>query len=195
MKKFFVPTFILFLILKLPNAYGAEIKFGEINKTEGKPLMEALSGRKTSRSFSNKAIDNDILGKILWVAGGINRDNGKKTVPLARNKNDISIYVLRNDGVWLYNPKKNLIKQINNDGIKEKGIIKLAFVSNSSSYVENGFAYLHAGSMYQNVALFCASEGLGNVVKASFDKKDLAAKLMLGKDDSILITQIIGWVK
>ncbi|MDR0571942.1 MAG: hypothetical protein LBG48_03785 [Rickettsiales bacterium] len=195
-KIFYVFVFALFLFLQ--SSYSSEIgvvRFKKIDKTGGKPLMETLDKRKTDREFSEKLISNDILGNLLWAAGGVNRNNNKKTVPFARNKNDISIYVLRSDGVWLYKPEENLIIQVGSNGIEKNGIIQLVFVSDSPDYVKNGFAYLHAGSMYQNVALFCASVGLGNMVEGTFDEKNLATKLILSKDDKILITQKIGWIE
>ncbi|MDR2760849.1 MAG: nitroreductase family protein [Rickettsiales bacterium] len=194
MRKIFC-VFCLLFLLKPLQSFGAEIKFGNVKGGENKPLMKALAERKTDRIFSKKPISDELQGKILWAAAGVNRKNGKKTVPFARNVNDILLYVLRSDGVWLYNPENNAITQISADGIEEDGIIKLVFVSNSEDYVKNGIAQMHAGSMYQNAALVCASEGLGNVVEGMFNEKDLTKKLQLKKGEKIIITQKIGWVK
>ena len=51
---------------------------------------------------------------------------------------------------------------------------------------------MQAGSMYQNVALYCAAKGLNNVVRADFQKSDLAAALGID-EDTILISQVVGY--
>lgn len=45
----------------------------------------------------------------------------------------------------------------------------------------------------QNVALYCASEGLGNVVRTSFDIPKLEEILQLRPAQSILLAQTIGY--
>jgi len=57
------------------------------------------------------------------------------------------------------------------------------------------FSPMHAGSAYQNVALYCAEKGIGNVVRAYFDKAGVAAALGLGKDEFAIVSQTIGWKK
>ena len=50
----------------------------------GKPLMECFSLRRSSRSFSSKALPDQIIGEVLFAADGVTRSNGRKTVPTAR---------------------------------------------------------------------------------------------------------------
>jgi hypothetical protein len=50
----------------------------------GKPLMQALKERKTSRSFSQKKLPMQMVSDLLWAAFGINRpDANKRTAPSA----------------------------------------------------------------------------------------------------------------
>lgn len=43
----------------------------------GKPLMQALKDRQTSRDFSNRKLSAQVLSDLLWAAFGINRpDSG-----------------------------------------------------------------------------------------------------------------------
>lgn len=49
--------------------------------------------------------------------------------------------------------------------------------------------------MVQNIALFCASAGLANVVRAWFDRGALTQAMGLGEDQQILITQTVGFPK
>lgn len=69
--------------------------------TKGKPLMQTLSGRATNRSFTAKPLSDKLLGDLLWAAYGVNRPNGKRTIPTAQNRQDLEIYVLRRRA-WLY---------------------------------------------------------------------------------------------
>jgi len=45
----------------------------------GKPLMQALKDRKSSRAFSTEKLPVQVLGNLLWAAFGINRpDTGHR---------------------------------------------------------------------------------------------------------------------
>src|SRR5690242_1587996 len=69
----------------------------------GKPLMEVLKERKSTRSFSSQKLPMPTLGNLLWAAFGINRpDTGQRTAPSAMNRQEIDIYVATADGLYLY---------------------------------------------------------------------------------------------
>ena len=51
---------------------------------------------------------------------------------------------------------------------------------------------MQAGSMYQNVALYCAARGLNNVVRGYYQKEDLAAALGIDAD-TVIISQVVGY--
>jgi nitroreductase len=51
------------------------------------------------------------------------------------------------------------------------------------------------GFISQNVYLFCASEGLGTVVRGSVDRKALAEKMGLRPDQRITLSQSVGYPK
>ena len=52
-----------------------------------------------------------------------------------------------------------------------------------------------AGFISQNVYLFCASEGLATVVRASVPKADLAKALKLQETQVIVLAQSVGYPK
>ena len=70
-----------------------DIKLPAPKTNGGMPLMEALQKRVTQRDFSSKMLSDQQLADLLWAANGINRDNGKRTAPSARNCQEIDIYV------------------------------------------------------------------------------------------------------
>jgi hypothetical protein len=79
--------------------------------TGGKPLMEALGERRSTREFSPRALPIQILSDLLWAATGVNRpESGKRTAPSARDWREIDIYVVTAEGVWRYDADAHLLR-------------------------------------------------------------------------------------
>ena len=89
-----------------------DIKLPEPQKTGGMPLMEALAARQSQRTFSAKPLSNQQLADLLWAAFGVNRADGKRTAPSARNGQEVDIYVALPSGLYLYQAKSNTLEQI-----------------------------------------------------------------------------------
>ena len=69
--------------------------------------MEALANRQSTREFSNdKLLNEQQLSDLLWAACGFNRED-KLTIPTALNKQEITVYVIKPEGAWLYAAKEN----------------------------------------------------------------------------------------
>ena len=96
----------------IPAQEGKPVQLPQPQMDAGRPLMQALKDRKSSRAFSNEKLSNQVLSNMLWAAFGVNRpESGKRTAPSARNWQEIDIYVATADGVSLYDasvgyPKK-----------------------------------------------------------------------------------------
>ncbi|MDR3244591.1 MAG: nitroreductase family protein, partial [Elusimicrobiota bacterium] len=173
------------------NSQANAISLPAPQKTGGKPLMETLSLRKGERNMSNKALSLQQLSGLLWSAWGINRPDGRRTVPTAMNKQDINVYVVLENGVWLYDAAKNQLIQILAQDVRSKfspagATLLFAVPSNDK------FAKMHVGSLYQNAALYCASEGLANIVKAN-GADALKGVLSLPSNYEIVIIQAVGY--
>jgi nitroreductase len=87
-------------------------------KTGGKPLMEVLNARKSTRSFSSQKISQQMLSNLLWAAFGQNREMIKsesvassgrpgRTAPSGMNLQEIDIYVALAEGVYVYESSSN----------------------------------------------------------------------------------------
>ena len=175
--------------------------------TGGGELMKLLSERRTTRDFVKIELSPRQISEILYSAFGINRADGRRTVPTALNKQDLSVYVLFSSGVYRYEAvKNNLISVSDGDfrkysagrtGLGESGAMTLVIVSDTSKWKNGDLKYpsVHAGSAIQNVYLYCASEGLGTVVCASYDEAALTKALKLNDNERIILTQIIGGMK
>lgn len=198
MKNILFASLFLSSVLFVQNVYALETKrLPEPQTNGGKPLMEALKDRKTSRSFSDRPLEPQMLSDMLWAAFGINRPaEGKRTAPTAMNRQDIDVYVLDAAGVWRYEAKENaLILVLEKDlrsvmasqSFAAKAPVTLLYVAENN--ITSG---MHAGSLYQNVGLFCASAGLNNVVRR-MDKDQLTQALPLPAGKEVIVSQSVGY--
>lgn len=198
MKNILLSSLFLSVLFAVQNVYALETKQLPAPRTDGgKPLMEALKERKTSRSFSDRPLEEQVLSDMLWAAFGINRPaEGKRTAPTALNKQNIDIYVLDAAGVWRYDAKTNTLAAVMQKDLRPvmdsqpfaaKAPVTLLYVAEND--VTSG---MHAGSLYQNVGLFCASAGLNNVVRR-MDKDKLTQALSLPAGKEVIVSQSVGY--
>ena len=57
----------------------------------GKPLTEALRLRRSTREYSSRPLDLQVLSDLLWSAYGINRPSGDRTAPYWRQWSSTSM--------------------------------------------------------------------------------------------------------
>jgi SagB-type dehydrogenase family enzyme len=198
-----------FLLMFVANVHAQEIIKLPAPKTEGgMPLMQALKERESRREFSSRELPPEILSSLLWAAWGINRPDGHRTAPSARNLQDIDVYVAMSDGLYLYEAKNHQLKKILNEDIRAatgnqeyvaKAALNLIYVSDlarlkvTDPMAVEFFTGAHAAFLSQNVYLFCASEGLSTVVRGNIDKAALAKIMKLRKDQKITLAQSVGY--
>jgi SagB-type dehydrogenase family enzyme len=177
----------------------------------GKPLMQALKDRHTTREFSSEKLSPQVLSNLLWAAFGINRaDTGKRTAPSAMNWQEIDIYVATADGLYVYDAKGNKLDRVLAEDVRGATgmqpfvkdapldlvyVADLAKTGKSSAEDKNFYTAVDAGFIAQNVYLFCASEGLAVVVRGNVDRAALAKVMKLRPDQKILLGQTVGYPK
>lgn len=190
---------------------SGNIKLPEPAKEGGKPLMNCLNERHSSREFSDKEIPLQMLSDLLWAGYGINREgDGKHTIPTSMNRQNMELYAIIPQGVYRYNEKANeleLIQAGNHMSAAGKqdfvGTSKLNIIvvsdmeklGDGSPEVKAMTAGIHAGSIIQNIYLYCASAGLNAVVRAWFDQEALAGTLRLTGNKQVILAQTIGFAK
>lgn len=76
-------------------------------KQGGMSLSEALSLRKTCREYKADMLSLQQISQLFWSAFGVNRADGKRTAPTARNWQEITLYMLTSKGAWAYAAKEN----------------------------------------------------------------------------------------
>lgn len=174
----------------------------------GSPLLQLLRKRKSSREFSPKPLPVEVLSNLLWAGFGINRPDGKRTAPSAMNWQDMDIYVILPDGLYLYDPKANQLKLIVAEDLRglagiqpfvKEAPANLIYVSDYGKMGDRPseakilYSGAHAGFISQNVYLYCASEGLATVVRALIDIPALSKAMKLRSDQKIILAQSVGY--
>ena len=176
----------------------------------GKPLMQALKERKSTREYSPEKLSPQVLSNLLWAGWGINREDGRRTAPSASNRQEIEVYAVTADGAYIYDAKANtLIPAVKGDFRKQTGTVpfvaeaplNLVYVAdfsklgNGDDNAKNATANANTGLIAQNVYLFCASEGLGTVVRGSVPRAELSKALNLRPEQRITLAQTVGYIK
>jgi len=183
-------------------------KLPEPQLTIGKPLMEVLKARKSSRDFKHEKLPAQTLSNLLWAAWGINRpEAGKRTAPSARNKQEIDVYVATAGGLFVYDAKNHSLELILSQDIRAKcgtqdyvknAPVNLVYVADYSRMTERPdtekppTSWADTGFISQNIYLYCASEGLAPVVRALIDRDELAKAMKLRPDQKITLSQSVG---
>jgi nitroreductase len=208
---FAVAVCLVFTAGLLAPAFGQELKPIKLPQPEldgGKPLMQALKDRQSSRKYRNGNISHQTLSNLLWAAFGINRpDSGKRTAPSALNRQEIDVYVAMAQGLYLYDPKGNALTPVVPKDLRaltgtqsyvKNAALNLVYVADLSKMgggeerLKMYIAAADTGFIGQNVYLFCASEGLATVFRASIDRKRLGEAMKLRPDQRITFAQTVG---
>ena len=177
----------------------------------GKPLMQVLKDRQSSREFRGDKLPLQLLSNMLWAGWGINRQDGRRTAPSASNKQEIDIYVVLPDGAYVYDAKANALSPVASGDLRAltgtqpfpaTASLNLVYVADGTKAgrpVTDPQQALHIGAdtgfIAENVYLFCASEGLATVVRASVDKAALGKALKLKDTQLIVLSQSVGYRK
>jgi nitroreductase len=176
----------------------------------GKPLMQALKLRATSRAFAPDPLPPQTLANLLWAAWGINRpQEGKRTAPSARNWQEIEVVVLTAIGAYVYDAATNALKPLVSGDLRALGGVQefvkdapvtLVFVADTARMggdpaEQKPMAWADAAFISQNVYLYCASEGLATGVRAMVDRPALAKALKLRDPQLVTFAQSVGFPK
>lgn len=221
MKRIIFLLLAVFLFIEISDAQKKSIAPLDLNTFEviklqtpdtvgGKHLMRAIKLRKTDRQFDNKNLSLRDLSNILWVANGINRTNGKRTVPSAMALYPLKTFAVLSNGIYLYNPQKHQLEPVvkgdyrNLAGLQDfvkSAPLNLVFIADYSVYEARKItgekriylASLDAGHCSQNVYLYCASEGMKCVVRAGANEKELLKLLNLNENHQFIVAQTVGY--
>jgi SagB-type dehydrogenase family enzyme len=177
----------------------------------GMSLMQALRLRRSAREFSREKMPDQMLSNLLWAAFGINRPETEgRTAPSAHNWQEIDVYVIIERGLFLYEAKGHLLQLVKSEDLRtqagtqafvQEAPVNLIYVSDTSKMgqaTQNEkeiYAAADTGFIAENVYLYCASDGLATVVRASVDKSALSKAMQLRPEQNIVLAQSVGYPK
>ncbi len=210
LSRFFLTVF--FCTSLTAGVFAQDIILPAPLKQGGKPLMQALNERQSTRTFTGDELSLQQLSDLLWAAWGINRPSEKKrTAPSARNIQEIDIYVTFQKGLFVYDAQNHILKQVHDRDIRSltgtqdfvgKAPLNLVYVADMAKMNKKEgdpvadsellWSYANCGFIAQNVYLYCASENLGCVVRGLIPKDKLAPEMGLRSNQIILLAQTVG---
>lgn len=172
-------------------------------------LEEAISERRSKRSFSKRPLTEKQLSQVLWAAQGITDVGGlKRSAPSGGALYPSDIYAVIGEncveaitaGVYLYRPEKHSILKIA-DGDRRKAlavaslrqmwmadaavlfVISLEYGRVTGKYGDRGIRYalIESGHIGQNICLQCQALGIASCIVGAFDDQEVAKVVDTGK--------------
>ena len=213
MKKQFLTVLVFLVGFGIPvlaKGPAKEIKLLQPDYLKGKPVLQTIKDRHSSREFADRQLDIQTLSELLWAAGGINREDGRRTFPTAMNAQEIDIYVFMKDGVYLYVPQENKLVLVlsgdkrtatGNQAFVADAALNIVYVSDlekirgSDDNWKMLMTAVNIGHSSENVYLYCASADLACVVRAFIDGPAVANLLKLKDSQRIIIGLSVGYKK
>ncbi|HDR52246.1 MAG TPA: SagB/ThcOx family dehydrogenase, partial [Mariniphaga anaerophila] len=131
-----------------------------------------------------------------------------RTAPSARAVHEYDIYIIKNDGWYVYDAEQHAMLKMGNENLQEHAgsqdyvqtaPVNLVFVADFDRmevYDEEMKVFYSAtnvGFISQNVYLWCASEGLGTVVRGLIDKEKAKEVLKLRPNQHVILAQTVGY--
>ncbi len=185
-------------------------------------VLEALRLRHTTRDIGAGEVSLQALADILWAAQGVNRNAGPfggigLTAGSASNSQEMRVYVLLEEGAYLYEPEPHRLAAVAARDLRPLAIgrgqqpagaeapVRLVYVVDLERFQHSGFPepglydpeiqksyyYVDVGLIAQNVYLAATALGLA-VWFHNCDKQTLSEALDLGPELRPLFGQTIG---
>ena len=206
MKKLVVA--LLLVMMLCPAVFAEDIALPEPEKSGGIGVVDAVAARQSVGDFVDTELTMQQLSNLLWIAGGINRENGKLTYATASNFQDMVIYAFTKSAVYRYNPQNHSVTAVADGDYRKltggqpfvaKAAVDLLYIQDTGKWPEGrpadvvlncGFA--HAGLSMQNVYLYAASLGWGARTRMNFDRDALRELLKLTDKHNFTLMQCVG---
>ena len=198
-------AFVFFALISISSVMNAQdIQLPTPQTTGGMTLNEALMNRQTAREFAKGELTHQQLSDLLWAANGVNRKDGKRTAPSARNCQEIDVYVVLQDAAYLYDANANtLVFQKKGDFRKDfvmqpfaaTAPVLLVFVANYDKMnmddsAKEFYGATDAGYVSQNVYLYSAANQMNTVVLGSIQRDKI--KEVFGFNGKAILGQPVG---
>jgi nitroreductase len=187
------------------------IQLNAPTQERGANIMEALANRHSTREFSPEKLSLQDLSDLLWAANGVNRPDGRRTAATARNNQDIDVYVIMEEGSYLYDAQAQALTLVAEGDYRgliadaqlpvKEAPVSLLMVSDLSRFtgmdveVQKQWGALDAGIVSQNIMLFASACGLVTVPRVYMKKDELKETLHLSATQVPMINNPVGHPK
>ncbi|MDH6313947.1 SagB-type dehydrogenase family enzyme [Parabacteroides sp. PFB2-10] len=211
MKRIIVLLVVLAMGLSMQAQEMKVIKLNAPNKTKGEAVMKVFNQRQSVREYAAKELSQQDLSDLLWAANGVNRADGRRTAPSARNVQDVDIYVVMKEGAYLYDAKAHQLNPVapgdhraaiaaSQDYVKTAPVClvlvsDLSRMGNPQAEQTKLMAAVDVGIVCQNINIACAGLGLATVPRGIMNHAELAKALQLKDTQLLLMNNPVGYPK
>ncbi len=176
---------------------------------DGKPpLQQLLRARRSTREFLSEPLTLQQLAELLWSACGVSSgETQRRTAPSAHGWQEISVYALLPEAAYRYDAIHHRLILVRAEDLRAaSGLQEFAATAPLNLVYVVDFELMHeappeerrflsaidTGCIAQNVYLYCTEEGLGTVVRALIDRRELAGALGLSSTERVVLAQSVG---
>ena len=175
-------------------------------------VEEAISNRRSVRSFSSIPLTDKMLSQLLWSAQGITDTRRRfRAAPSAGATYPLETYVVTAEGVFHYLPDKHALEEIRKGDVRkylskaalgqpwvQTAPVSVVFAAvperTTRRYGQRGYMYIHmeAGHAAENLHLQAVALGLVSVPVGAFDDAEVSKVLGLPKGETPLYIIPVG---
>ncbi|ERP32194.1 SagB/ThcOx family dehydrogenase [Chitinivibrio alkaliphilus] len=184
--------FILFFVFFIQATYPTQA-LPTRDSTAESALEQTIRKRRSHRTFTNTALSEEEISRILFAGQGITEDtHGFRTAPSAGATYPLSLYVFTEEGVFLYVPTEHHLKKISSEDSREmlsQAALGQDFIAEAGAtflfsaipqrttnrYGSRGmqYIYMECGHAAQNMLLQATDLGLSGVPVGAFTEEAL----------------------
>jgi len=213
----------LLMLLASAAGYAGDLSLPSPSRKGTVSVEEALSSRRSHRSFQGRALTLTQFSQMLWAAYGVTAvSSGRslKTAPSAGATYPIDIYAVVGEGgvesaapgVYHYRPESHSVRPVSSGDARTQVaaaclrqmwmapaplliVITGEYARCSAKYGPRGIIYtqIEAGHVGQNVFLQAEALGLKAGIVGAFDKEDLQRALHIPAAHEPLLVMPVGY--
>lgn len=175
-------------------------------------VEEAISKRRSVRSFDSKALTEAEISQLLWAAQGItSKRRGFRASPSAGATFPLETYLVTEKGVFHYLPEKHALEEVRKGDVRGKLslaalgqrfvrqapasiVFTAVFERTTRRYGSRGNMYVHmeAGHAAENIHLQAVALGLASVPVGAFLEKGVETVIGSPKNEKALYIIPVG---
>lgn len=157
-------------------------------------LTQCLQDRRSIRSYTDQMISLEQLSALLWSGNGINREDGKRTAPSARNLQSVSLFVAFEKATYRYDHVAHKLIRVAEGDLRPVKAAPVELIVTSSFADNEVIQGIDSGVVSQNIALYCAAEGLATVIRMMRgDQSELQKSLGIEPTNRPLFNMAVGY--